>query len=182
MMDKIIFTSVEPSLHSRVMKHQRTKMRAISAMVFLALCALLVIIYQAVQQELNIRNLKARIIVSGEQVKLKEDGIMAAKVKVEEMNKQLNPLITQRDQLKKQKDDIKKGNADSEKELGTCNAEKGKLEKTSKEAKDALQKLKEDQEVERKKSEEEIEGLKRQVLERDLRICKYVDVSLDEPK
>ncbi|XP_016300137.1 uncharacterized protein LOC107656710 isoform X2 [Sinocyclocheilus anshuiensis] len=154
MMDKIIFTSVEPSLHSRVMKHQRTKMRAISAMVFLALCALLVIIYQAVQQELNIRNLKARIIVSGEQ----------------------------RDQLKKQKDGIKKGNADSEKELGTCNAEKGKLEKTSNEAKDALQKLKEDQEAERKKSEEEIEGLKRQVLERDLRICKYVDVSLDEPK
>uniref|UniRef100_A0A9J7Y4S9 Si:dkey-87o1.2 n=1 Tax=Cyprinus carpio carpio TaxID=630221 RepID=A0A9J7Y4S9_CYPCA len=142
MMDKIIFTSVEPSLHSRVMKPQRTKMRAISAMVFLALCALLVIIYQAVQQELNLRNLKARIVVSGEQVKLKEDGIMAAKVKVEEMNKQLNPLITQRDQLKKQKDDMKKGNADSEKELGTCNAEKGKLEKTSNEAKDALQKLK----------------------------------------
>ncbi|XP_042628202.1 uncharacterized protein si:dkey-87o1.2 [Cyprinus carpio] len=182
MMDKIIFTSVEPSLHSRVMKPQRTKMRAISAMVFLALCALLVIIYQAVQQELNLRNLKARIVVSGEQVKLKEDGIMAAKVKVEEMNKQLNPLITQRDQLKKQKDDMKKGNADSEKELGTCNAEKGKLEKTSNEAKDALQKLKESQEAERKKSEEEIEGLKRQVLERDLKICKYVDVTLDEPK
>ncbi|XP_059364665.1 uncharacterized protein si:dkey-87o1.2 isoform X1 [Carassius carassius] len=182
MMDKIIFTSVEPSLHSRAMKPQRTKMRAISAMVFLALCALLVIIYQAVQQELNIRTLKTRIIVSGEQVKLKEDGIMAAKVKVEEMNKQLNPLIAQRDQLKKQKDELKKGNADSEKELGTCNSDKGKLEKTNNEAKDVLQKLKESQEAERKKSEEEIEGLKRQVLERDLRICKYVDVTLDEPK
>ncbi len=93
-------------------------------MVFLALCALLVIVYQAVQQELNIRNLKTRIAVSGQQVKLKEDGILGAKTKVEEMNKSLNPLITQRDQLKKQKDDIKKGNAISEKELGTCQAEK----------------------------------------------------------
>ncbi|KAF4103496.1 structural maintenance of chromosomes protein 2 [Onychostoma macrolepis] len=182
MMDKIIFTSVEPSLHSKVMKPQRTRMRAVSAMVFLALCALLVIIYQAVQQELNIRNMNKRITVSSQQVKLKEDGILAAKTKVEELNKQLNPLITQRDQLKKQKDDIKKGNANSEKELGTCQAEKGKLEKQKNEAKDSLQKLKDDQEAERKKSEEEIEGLKQQVLERDLKICKFVDITLDEPK
>ncbi len=94
------------------------------AMVFLALCALLVIVYQAVQQELNIRNLKTRIAVSGQQVKLKEDGILEAKMKVEDINKSLNPLITQRDQLKKQKDDIKKGNANSEKELSTCQADK----------------------------------------------------------
>ncbi len=40
----------------------------------------------------------------------------------------------------------------------------------------------EDQEAERKKSEEEIEGLKKQVLERDLRVCKFVDITLDEPK
>lgn len=151
-------------------------------MVFLALCALLVIIYQAVQQELNIRNMKTRIALSGQQVKLKEDGILVAKTKVEEINKQLNPLITQRDQLKKQKDDIKKGNANSEKELGTCQAEKGKLEKQKNEAKDSVQKLKDDQEAERKKSEGEIEGLKHQVLERDLKICKYVDITLDEPK
>ncbi|XP_056332189.1 uncharacterized protein si:dkey-87o1.2 [Danio aesculapii] len=157
-------------------------MRAISAMVFLALCALLIIIYQAVQQELNIRNLKARIIVSGEQVKLKEDGIMSAKTKVEEMNKKLSPLTTQRDQLKKQKDEIKKGTAESEKELGTCQADKGKLEKQSSDAKDVLQKLKEGQEAERKKAEEEIEGLKRQILERDLKICKYVDVTVEETK
>uniref|UniRef100_A0A673HJA9 Si:dkey-87o1.2 n=2 Tax=Sinocyclocheilus rhinocerous TaxID=307959 RepID=A0A673HJA9_9TELE len=182
MMDKIILTSVEPSLHSRVTKPQSIRMRAISTMVFLALCALLVIIYQAVQQELNIRNLKTRMAVSGQQLKLKEDGILAAKTKVEEINKNLNPLIAQRDQLKKQKDDIKKGNANSEKELGTCQAEKGKLEKQSNGAKDSLQKLKEDQEAERKKAEEEIEGLKQRALERDLRICKYVDITLDEPK
>ncbi|TRY86490.1 hypothetical protein DNTS_001109 [Danionella cerebrum] len=94
-------------------------MRAISGMVILALCALLVIVYQAVQQELNIRSLRARIVVSGEQVKLKEDGIMAAKTKVEEMNKKLAPLSTQRDQLKKQKEDLKKGTATSEKEMAT---------------------------------------------------------------
>uniref|UniRef100_A0A9J8BB89 Si:dkey-87o1.2 n=1 Tax=Cyprinus carpio carpio TaxID=630221 RepID=A0A9J8BB89_CYPCA len=190
-------------------------MRAISAVLFLALCALLVIIYQAVQQELHIRSLKTRIAVSDNQVKLKEDGILGAKTKLEEMNKSLNPLITQRDQLKKQKDDIKTGNANSEKELGTCQAEKGKLEKQSTETKDSLQKLKgkyelllllgfdwnedvwilmlnavifvscccaENQEAEGKKAEEEIEGLKQQILQRDLKICKFVDTALDEAK
>ncbi|XP_052434825.1 uncharacterized protein si:dkey-87o1.2 isoform X2 [Carassius gibelio] len=157
-------------------------MRAISAIVFLALCALLVIIYQAVQQELHIRDLQTRIAVSDRQMKLKEDGIMAAKTKVEELNKNLNPLITQRDKLKKEKDDIKTANANSEKELGTCNAEKGKLEKQSIEVKDLLQKLKENQEAEEKKAVEEIEGLKQQILQRDLKICKYVDQTLEEPK
>ncbi len=38
------------------------------------------------------------------------------------------------------------------------------------------------QEAERKTSEEEIQGLKQQVLERDLKICKFVDITLDEPK
>ncbi|XP_048009255.1 myosin heavy chain, muscle [Megalobrama amblycephala] len=182
MMDKIILTSAEPSLHSRVLNPQRTRMRGISAMVFLALCALLIIVYQAIQQELNIRNLKTRIVVSGEQVKLKEDGIMSTKTKVEDINKKLSALTTQRDQLKKQKDDIKKSTAESEKELGTCNAEKGTLEKKSNEAKDALKKLKEDQEAEKKKAEEEIQGLKKSILERDVKICKFVDVTAEEAK
>ncbi len=38
------------------------------------------------------------------------------------------------------------------------------------------------QEAERKTSEVEIQGLKQQVLERDLKICKFVDITLDEPK
>ncbi|XP_067305257.1 uncharacterized protein si:dkey-87o1.2 [Pseudorasbora parva] len=182
MMDKIIFTSGEPSLHSRVLKPQRTRMRGLSAMVFLALCALLIIIYQAVQQELNIRNLKTRIVVSSEQVKLKEDGIMEAKTKVEELNKKLNALNTQRDQLKKQMEDIKKGTSDSEKELGTCKTETGTLEKKSNDAKEALKKLKGDQEAEKKKAQDEILGLKKSILERDVKICKFVDVANEEAK
>lgn len=93
-------------------------------MVFLALCALLIITYQAIQQELNIRNLQKRIVVSSEQVKFKEEGIMSAKTKVEEISKKLSTLNTQRDQLKKQRDDSKKGIDASEKELGTCKTEK----------------------------------------------------------
>lgn len=39
-----------------------------------------------------------------------------------------------------------------------------------------------DQDAEKKKAEEEIQGLKRSILERDLKICKFVDVTLDEAK
>jgi len=95
-----------------------------SVMVFLALCALLIITYQAIQQELNIRNLQTRIVVSDEQVKFKEDGIMSAKTKVDEITKNLSVLTTQRDQLKKQRDDLKKTGTASEKELGTCKTDK----------------------------------------------------------
>lgn len=93
-------------------------------MIFLAVCALMVIVYQAVQQELNIRNLKTRIVVSTEQVKLKEDGIVAAKMQVDDMNKKIAPVATQRDQLKKQKEEQKKVFAQSDKDLGTCKSEK----------------------------------------------------------
>ncbi|KAK7157357.1 hypothetical protein R3I93_008744 [Phoxinus phoxinus] len=203
MMDKIIFTSVEPNLHSRVLKPQRTRwvenmeklvrdhsnsikevlrMRGMSAMIVLALCALLIITYQAVKQELNIRNLQTRIVVSGEQVRFKEDGIMSAKTKVDEITKKLSALTTQRDQLKKQRDDFKKGTDASDKELGTCKTEKGTLEKKSNEAKEALNKLKGDQDAEKKKAEEEIQGLKRSILERDVNICKFVDITMEESK
>ncbi|KAK7147774.1 hypothetical protein R3I94_010335 [Phoxinus phoxinus] len=157
-------------------------MRGMSAMIVLALCALLIITYQAVKQELNIRNLQTRIVVSGEQVRFKEDGIMSAKTKVDEITKKLSALTTQRDQLKKQRDDFKKGTDASDKELGTCKTEKGTLEKKSNEAKEALNKLKGDQDAEKKKAEEEIQGLKRSILERDVNICKFVDITMEESK
>ncbi|XP_051575675.1 myosin heavy chain, muscle-like [Myxocyprinus asiaticus] len=154
-------------------------MRAMSAIIFMAICALLVVIYQAVQQELNIRNLKKRIAVTTEQVKIKEDGIVAAKMKVDELSKTISPVSTQRDQLKRQKEDHKKQTADSEKELAACQAEKSKLDKQNEEAKEALVKIKEGQEEERRKAEEEIEGLKKQILGRDLKICQFVDMTIE---
>ncbi|XP_051577855.1 uncharacterized protein si:dkey-87o1.2 isoform X2 [Myxocyprinus asiaticus] len=154
-------------------------MRAISAMIFVAICALLVIIYHAVKQDLNIRNLKMRIAVSTEQVKMKEDGIVAAKMKVDEINKKISPVSTQRDQLKKQKEDYKRNTANSEKELSSCQAEKSKLDKQNNEAKEALIKIKEGQEAERKKAVEEVEGLKKQILDRDLKICQFVDMNVE---
>lgn len=93
-------------------------------MIFLAVCALMVIVYQAIQQELNIRNQKTNIGVSNEQVKLKEEGIVSVKMQIDDMNKKIAPLAAQRDQLKKQKEDQKKIFAQSEKDLSTCKSEK----------------------------------------------------------
>ncbi|XP_065126170.1 uncharacterized protein [Paramisgurnus dabryanus] len=179
-MDNIILTSKE--LHSRAWKPQCGRMRALSAMIFLAVCALVVIIYQAVQQEINIRNMKTRIAVSTDQVKLKEDGIMSTKLQVEEMNKKISPVNTQKDQLKKQRDENKKAIAQLDKDTNTCKADKDKLEKQKAEASDAVQKIKVDQEAERKKAEIEIEGLKQNILDRDMKICKFVDLKVDEAR
>lgn len=40
----------------------------------------------------------------------------------------------------------------------------------------------ESQEAEKKKAEEEIQGLKKSILERDVKICKFVDITVDEAK
>ncbi|KAI7806416.1 uncharacterized protein si:dkey-87o1.2 [Triplophysa rosa] len=157
-------------------------MRAISAMIFLAVCALMVIVYQAVQQELNIRNLKTRIAVSIEQVKLKEDGIVSVKMQVDDMNKKIAPVASQRDQLKKQKEDQKKLFGQSEKDLDTCKREKDNLDTKRTEASSALQKIKEGHEEERKKAEQETEGLKQKILDRDLKICEFVDLKVEEAR
>lgn len=39
-----------------------------------------------------------------------------------------------------------------------------------------------DQGAEKNKAEEEIQGLKKSILERDLKICKFVDVAVEEAK
>ncbi|XP_056619179.1 uncharacterized protein si:dkey-87o1.2 isoform X2 [Triplophysa dalaica] len=182
-MDKIIFTPPRDlSLHYRALKPQRARMRAVSAMIFLAVCALMVIVYQAIQQELNIRNQKTSIVVSNEQVKLKEDGIVSVKMQIDDMNKKIAPLAAQRDQLKKQKEDQKKLFAQSEKDLGTCKSEKDNLEKKRTEASNILQKIKEGHEAEWKKAEQEIEDLKHKILDRDLKICEFVDLKVEETR
>ncbi|XP_056619178.1 uncharacterized protein si:dkey-87o1.2 isoform X1 [Triplophysa dalaica] len=161
---------------------QSYRMRAVSAMIFLAVCALMVIVYQAIQQELNIRNQKTSIVVSNEQVKLKEDGIVSVKMQIDDMNKKIAPLAAQRDQLKKQKEDQKKLFAQSEKDLGTCKSEKDNLEKKRTEASNILQKIKEGHEAEWKKAEQEIEDLKHKILDRDLKICEFVDLKVEETR
>lgn len=95
-----------------------------SAVVFLSVSVMVVMIYQAARQELNLRNLKAHMLQNSEEVKRKEAAIVQIKVKIQELNKALWPLKTTKDGLIKQKQQSVKAAQDLDKSLTTCNTEK----------------------------------------------------------
>ncbi|KAG7282155.1 hypothetical protein CRUP_034902, partial [Coryphaenoides rupestris] len=82
-------------------------MKFVPVLAFLTLSVMVVMIYQAVQQELGLRNLKARMFESSVQLKQKEHAIIEEKNKIQELNKQLTPLNNKKEELNKKKVDIR---------------------------------------------------------------------------
>ncbi|KAI4877330.1 hypothetical protein NFI96_017304 [Prochilodus magdalenae] len=176
-------------------------MKAVLAVGFLGVCVLVAVVYQAFQQEFNIRTLKSQIASTTEQVKSKEDEIVKAKLKIQQVNDELMPLNKQRDELVKKKNELQKAKGDSEKALGTCQTQKvlnphivnymvlddpshRQFEtdsgKKKTDATAALEKIKADQVAEEQKIQEELQNLQKQILERDVKICEFVDEGKEE--
>lgn len=155
-------------------------MRAVLGLIFLAVCVLVAVAYQAFQQEINIRNLRSQIDLTTEQVRIKEDEIVQAKLKIQQITDQLAPFKKQKDELVKKKTGLKKAREDSEKGLGICQKQKADSEKKKIESTAALQKLKVDHNNEEQKVQEEMKTLQKQIFDRDAQICKFVDETKEE--
>ncbi|XP_052351436.1 restin homolog isoform X1 [Oncorhynchus keta] len=158
----------------------KSSMRAVSVLVFLAVGVMVVLMYQAVRQELTLRGLKARALESSSQVKQKENDIVQVKMKIQKLNGELEPINTKREELTKKKEQSAKATGEADKSLKTCHTEKADAEKKKTEASAALQKVKDDQEAQKKKAQEEIQALKQQILERDKALCAFVDQTNEE--
>ncbi|KAM9405100.1 uncharacterized protein ACWYII_028582 isoform 2-T2 [Salvelinus alpinus] len=167
--------------HSGIQGNINVKsMRAVSALVFLAVGVMVVLIYQAVRQELTLRGLKARALESSSQVKQKENDIVQVKMKIQKLNGELEPINTKRDELTKKKEQSAKATGEADKSLKTCHTEKADVEKKKTDASAALQKVKDEQEAQKKKAQEEIQVLKQQILDRDKALCAFVDQTNEE--
>uniref|UniRef100_A0A8B9KXJ2 Si:dkey-87o1.2 n=1 Tax=Astyanax mexicanus TaxID=7994 RepID=A0A8B9KXJ2_ASTMX len=177
-MDKIISSSA----HERPFKLPRSRMRAVLGLVFLAVCVLVAVAYQAFQQEINIRNLRSQIDLTTEQVRVKEDEIVQVKLKIQQINDQLAPFKKEKDELVKKKTELKKTKEDTEKGLDTCQKQKADSEKKKIESTAALQKLKVDHSNEEQKFQEEVKTLQKQIFDRDAQLCKFVDENKQEGK
>lgn len=101
-----------------------SSMRAVSALVFLSVGVMVVLMYQAVHQELTLRGLKARTLESSSQVKQKENDIVQVKMKIQKLNGELEPINTKRDELTKKKEESAKATGEADKSLKTCQTEK----------------------------------------------------------
>ncbi|KAJ8004979.1 hypothetical protein DPEC_G00141890 [Dallia pectoralis] len=163
-------------------KHQRgdCRMRALSVLVFLAMCGMGVLMYLAIKQELTLRNLKSTADQISLEIKQKENAIVKIKTNIQQLNTELLPINVKRDELTRKKDESVKASTEAKKALDTCNKEKADSENLKTSTTAALQKVKDDTEAEKKKAEQEIEALKKQILDRDKALCTFVDVNMDE--
>lgn len=92
--------------------------------VTLSVAVMVILIFQAVRQELIMRNLKTHTDENSAEVKRKEDAIIELKNKIKELKTTLESVNTKMGELKKMKTDAEKSTLDYEKSLQTCNTEK----------------------------------------------------------
>ncbi|XP_078109066.1 uncharacterized protein LOC144519648 [Sander vitreus] len=157
-------------------------MKLAICLAFLSVAVVVVLIFQAVRQELNLRVLKSRTVENTEQIKRKEEAIIEVKSKIQAMKSKLVFVNTNIDTLKKKKTDGEQKAQDLSKNLQTCNTEKEDVEKKTSGMRESMTKLKADHEQAKKKAEEDIQSLKQQILDRDKAICAFADTTKEEAR
>ncbi|XP_063054131.1 myosin-14-like [Engraulis encrasicolus] len=155
-------------------------MRSLVVLCFLSFSLLAFMVYQAAIQELSIQTNTARVKLAKELEKVKQNEIWALKAQVSDVQREHNNLGDSEDQLAKQMEQVDKDTADSQKSIETCRAEKQEKENQRAKLTDILEKLREAQEAEKVKAQEDIQKLKQQLLDRDQAICAFVDKAQPE--
>ncbi|XP_071325773.1 tropomyosin-2 [Trachinotus anak] len=157
-------------------------MKLALAVLCLSVAVMVVMVFQAVRQELNLRHLKTRMLENSAEVKRKEEAIIEAKGKIQEVKTKLESVNTKMDELKKKKVETEKSTQEHDQSLQNCNSEKADIEKKKTSTTEALNKLKADHEEAKKKAEGEIQTLKQEILDRDKAICAFADTTKEEAR
>ncbi|KAG5856465.1 hypothetical protein ANANG_G00008240 [Anguilla anguilla] len=151
-------------------------MRAVSALVLLCVGVLVVSSIQSIRQELSIQALRDHIEKAGSQVRKYEDAIVQAKLKIQEVNGHLSPINSKKAELAKKNQDMGKAGALVLKDIQECQTQKTEAESLMHDAFENLENSK----VQRLQAEEEIKKLKQQILDRDTKLCEFVDIKQEQ--
>jgi len=157
-------------------------MKLFVVLLGLSMAVMGVMIFQAVRQEFNLRNMKTRTAENTAEVSRKEEAIVELKNKIKDLKAGMASVNTKMDELRKKKADTEKSTKDFDMSLQTCNTEKGDFEKKKVDMAAAIIKFKADHEDLKKKAEEDIKNLKQQILDRDKAICAYADTTKAEAR
>lgn len=103
-----------------------TTMKFSIALLGVSVVVMVLMIFQAVLQELNLHGLKTRMQESLAEVERKEDAIIVMKNKVTELKTSLDSANGKRDELKKKKAELEKSTQDFDTNLKTCTDEKAR--------------------------------------------------------
>ncbi|AWO96599.1 Hypothetical protein SMAX5B_011794 [Scophthalmus maximus] len=157
-------------------------MKLTVVVVCLSVAVMTVLIYQALRQEVDLRRQKTLLVDNSAEVKRKEMAIVEAKKTIQQLKASLGTINEDIEGLKKKKEENDKAAQEFEQGLKTCNSEKEDADKKKTEVSAAMDKLKTDQEEAKKKAEQDIQGLKQQILDRDKAICAFVDTTKEEAR
>ncbi|XP_068179956.1 uncharacterized protein si:dkey-87o1.2 [Antennarius striatus] len=148
--------------------------------LILSAAVMVVMIFQAVRQELDLQNSKTRMAENAEEVNRKEAAINEVKNKVIELKTKLASLNAKMDDLKKTKANAEKSTSDFDKNLQTCNNEKANalMRKTNIEV--AISKLKASHVAAGLAAKDTVQKLKTEIVDRDRAICVFADLTKTE--
>ncbi|XP_061531585.1 uncharacterized protein si:dkey-87o1.2 [Phycodurus eques] len=156
------------------------KLAVVLAIVSVAM--MLVMILQAVRQELQLRNLNTRTTEDLAEGKRGERVITLMKSQIKELKTNLASVVGRVDELKKRKAAAEKAVQELKKGLQACGNEKENTERKKKAAIQSINKFKEDHAENKRKAEEEMQNLKEQILDRDKALCIFADHSFAEAR
>lgn len=96
------------------------------ALLGLSAAVMVVMIFQAVAQEMKLRTLKTQMSENTKETETKEKAIVTIKKKVNELKKKMESANTKLEELKKKKGELEQSKKDSETNLQNCKTEKAR--------------------------------------------------------
>ncbi|XP_060777998.1 uncharacterized protein si:dkey-87o1.2 [Neoarius graeffei] len=154
-------------------------MKAVWTLGFLAVCIVLVMAFHTIKQEMTIRKTRKQIIFNKEEVKTKEDDILKCKTTLQKLSDEQVSLDKVKYKLTKDIEELGRQTGNTEQNLNTCQTKKTGVQNQKTERASAIDALKTNQNAEILKVQEEIQSLQKQILDRDTKICQYVDKEKD---
>lgn len=148
----------------------------------LSVAVMVVMIFQAVRLELNLRKLKTSTLENSVEVKRKEEAIIELKKQIKLLKTTVESTNTKMDELRKKKEETEKSTQELDNSLQACNTGKADFEKKKTDMGETITKFKADHENLKKKAEEDIKNLKEQILDREKAICAFADTTKAEAR
>ncbi|KAJ8290036.1 hypothetical protein GJAV_G00008010 [Gymnothorax javanicus] len=155
-------------------------MRALSALILLCVSVMVALAVQSIRQEISFQALQNHVETAAILVRKYEDAIVQDKLKIQEINGLLASANSKTVELTKKKEELSKTVNEAKDKIKECQAKKKKADGSLHTAAENLQKAKAQQESDKLKAEMEIQAIKQQILDRDKKLCEFVDMKKEE--
>ncbi|CAN9513575.1 unnamed protein product [Ophioblennius macclurei] len=157
-------------------------MKLTYTIIFLSVGVMAVLIFQTVDREFKLHTVKTGLVKTSDEVKKKEDEIIELKQKVRGLKQTLATLNVKVDEMRMKQELAVKTIKEHEAKLEACNKQKEDTVHKRTEIENASVKLNNDHEAAKRKAQEEIQGLKQQILDRDKAICAFADPAKEQAR